>query len=228
MPKRSTGSRASKTGGAARRSRTGPSSRTRSKATAGRAAASRRGAAARGSHDGMRQSSGGEELGSLEQLFIEQLADVYSAEKQILSALPKMARAAASAELREAFETHLEETRAQVGRLDEVAQGLGKRLPNKKCRGMEGLIEEGRELMEAEGEPSVRDAGLIAAAQKIEHYEMATYGALRAFAEELGNRDASQLLQQTLEEEGRADHLLTQLAESSINAGAHRAGPSPM
>jgi ferritin-like metal-binding protein YciE len=225
MATRSAGSRTSKTGGT-RRARTGSSARSSASAKASRSGKSRSGGSRATASRGRSSRRSSEELGSLQQLFLDNLADVYSAEKQILGALPKMARAASAPELREAFETHLEETRAQVERLDQVVQGMGQRLPNKKCKGMEGLIEEGREVLEAEGEPSVRDAGLIAAAQKIEHYEMASYGSLRAFAEELGIDEAPALLQQTLDEEGRTDHLLTQLAESLVNGQAHRADAS--
>jgi len=148
---------------------------------------------------------------NLQELFVEEVRDIYDAEKQLVKALPKMAKAAESAELRAAFEEHLEITRAHVGRLEEVFKGLGMAARGKTCEGMKGLIEEGQEAME-EMEGTVLDAALIASAQKVEHYEIATYGTLATFAEVLGLEDAKDLLGQTLDEEKEADEKLTQIA----------------
>jgi ferritin-like metal-binding protein YciE len=155
---------------------------------------------------------------NLHELFVEEVRDIYDAEKQLVKALPKMAKAAESEELRAAFEEHLEITRAQVGRLEEVFKGLGMPARGKTCEGMKGLIEEGQEAME-EMEGTVLDAALIASAQKVEHYEIATYGTLATFAEVLGLEDAKDLLGQTLDEEKEADEKLTQIA-SQINPEA--------
>jgi ferritin-like metal-binding protein YciE len=148
---------------------------------------------------------------NLQELFVEEVRDIYDAEKQLVKALPKMARAAESAELRGAFEEHLEITRAHVGRLEEVFKLLGVAARGKTCEGMKGLIEEGQEAME-EMEGTVLDAALIASAQKVEHYEIATYGTLATFAEVLGMEDAKDLLGQTLDEEKEADQKLTEIA----------------
>jgi len=155
---------------------------------------------------------------NLQELFVEEVRDIYDAEKQLVKALPKMARAADSVELRSAFEEHLEITRAHVGRLEEVFKGLGMAARGKTCEGMKGLIEEGQEAME-ELQGTVLDAALIASAQKVEHYEIATYGTLATFAEVLGLDDAKDLLGQTLDEEKEADEKLTQIA-SQINPEA--------
>ena len=155
----------------------------------------------------------------LGQLLHDELKDLYSAEKQIIQALPKMIKACDSPDLKRAFERHLEETRRQVERLDEIGEELGMRLTGKKCKGMEGLLEEGKELM-AELDEENMDAGLIGAAQKVEHYEIAAYGTARAHAELLGLRRAAKLLQQTLDEEGATDKKLTALAESVANVEA--------
>jgi len=144
--------------------------------------------------------------------------DLYNAENQLLKALPKMAQAASSPELRTAFEDHLEETKEQVQRLDKIFQELDLNPKGKKCKAMDGLIEEGKEIMEEDAEPPVMDAGLIAAAQRVEHYEMAGYGCVRTYARQLGYEAAAKLLQQTLDEEAEADKKLTELAESGINA----------
>ena len=159
-------------------------------------------------------------LDSLEPLFVEELRDIYNAENQLLKALPKMAKGANSPELKRAFEEHLEQTREQVERLDEIFEKLGKNAKGKTCKAMKGLIEEGSEMMEEDGEDSVMDAAIIAGAQKIEHYEIASYGTVRAWAEQLGNEDAVDLLQQTLDEESEANEKLTELAESSVNVEA--------
>lgn len=163
-------------------------------------------------------------LDSLDKLFLEELKDIYNAEKQLLRALPRMAKAAQAPGLQQAFTKHLKETVGQVQRLERIFEGLGQAARGKKCKGMEGLIEEGKEMMEEEGEPQVLDAALIASAQKVEHYEIAAYGCLRTYAGLLGYSQAEQLLQQNLQEEEAADKKLTQLGESGINEAAARAG----
>jgi ferritin-like metal-binding protein YciE len=162
---------------------------------------------------------------SLEKLYVEQLRDIYDAENQLMRSLPKMANGATSPELRAAFQDHLEKTRGHVRRLDEIFQTLGHPSKGKSCKAMVGLIEEGEEILKGDSDSSVRDAGLIAAAQKIEHYEIASYGTLRTFAEFRGDRQAAQALQETLDEEYEADKTLTQVAESSINVQAAERGP---
>ena len=164
------------------------------------------------------------ELDTLRKLYIDELKDLYSAEKQLIKALPKMARAATSPELKQAFQTHLEQTRGQVERLDRVFETLEASPRGKKCVGMEGLIEEANELIGEDPEPEVLDAGLISKAQHVEHYEMAGYGTVRAYAELLGENEQAALLQETLDEEGEADKLLTGLAEGAINLQAMMAG----
>jgi ferritin-like metal-binding protein YciE len=163
-------------------------------------------------------------LDSLDKLFLEELKDVYNAEKQILRALPKMAKTADSPELQQAFTKHLKETEGQVQRLEKIFQELGQPARGKKCKGMEGLLEEGKEVLEEEGEPAVIDAALIASAQRVEHYEIAAYGCLRTYAQLLGYSQAERLLQQTLEEEEAADKKLTELGESGINEAAAAVG----
>ena len=163
-------------------------------------------------------------LDSLEKLFIEELRDIYNAEKQLTRALPRMAKAAESNELRDAFTLHTRETEGQIQRLERVFREVGQAVRGKKCKGMEGLIEEGKEKMEEEGEPEVLDAALIASAQKVEHYEIAAYGCLRTYAELLGYTEAAQLLQQNLEEEEATDKKLNQLAEGGINEQAATVG----
>jgi ferritin-like metal-binding protein YciE len=162
-------------------------------------------------------------LDSLDDLFVDGLKDLYSAENQLLKALPKMAKAATAAGLRAAFTKHLEETRGQVQRLETIFADLGVSPRGKKCKAMEGLIEEGKEVLEEDGEPAVIDAALIAAAQKVEHYEIAGYGCARTFARLLGHDAAADLLQATLDEEGNADKTLTTIAESEINVEAEGA-----
>jgi len=159
---------------------------------------------------------------SLQELFISELKDLYSAEKQLLKALPRMAKACESDELRQGFEDHLAETEGQVERLEQIFDELGVSPRGKKCVGMEGLIEEGKELMEEDAEPEVLDAGLISAAQKVEHYEIAGYGTARTYAELLGYDNAAKLLQETLDEEGATDKKLTAMAEK-INVEARKA-----
>lgn len=160
------------------------------------------------------------ELQSLEDLFLEDLKDVYNAENQILKALPRMAKKASAPELRRAFEQHLKQTETQVQRLERIFASIGEKAKGKTCKGMQGLIEEGKEKMAEDIEADVLDAALIAAAQKVEHYEIAAYGTLRAYAEMLGNQQAVKLLQQTLDEEGDTDKKLTQLAEQLVNVEA--------
>lgn len=155
-------------------------------------------------------------LESLDKLFLDQLKDIYSAESQLIRALPKMAKAAANPALRKAFETHLEETKGQKERLDKIAERLNLKLTGKKCAAMEGLIEEGKEVLEADGPEPIIDAALIAAAQRVEHYEISAYGTARALAQHLGHREAAQLLDKTIHEEGETDHKLTELAEQKI------------
>jgi ferritin-like metal-binding protein YciE len=163
-------------------------------------------------------------LDSLEKLFLEELRDIYNAEKQILRALPRMAKAASSPQLQQAFTNHLRQTENQVQRLERVFQELGQSARGKTCKGMQGLLEEGNEVLEKEGQPPVIDAALIASAQRVEHYEIAAYGCLRTYAQLLGYSRAEQLLQQTLEEEEATDKKLTDLGESGINDAAAAAG----
>jgi ferritin-like metal-binding protein YciE len=157
------------------------------------------------------------QLNSLEDLFFEQLQDLYDAEQRLTKALPKMAEAAHDASLRAAFTDHLRETQNQVTRLEQVFRSAGKSPAAKTCEAMKGLIAEGDEVVSASGDPMVKDAALIASAQRVEHYEIAGYGTARTFAERLGREDAARLLQQTLDEEGAADKKLTRIAESAIN-----------
>ncbi len=159
-------------------------------------------------------------MNTLRDLYVDELKDLWSAEKQLIKALPKMAKAANDPELSKAFMTHLRETERQVERLEQVFEELGESPRGKKCVGMEGLIEEGSELIKERPDPEVLDAGLIMKAQHIEHYEIAGYGTVRTYAQLLGADRQAQLLQQTLDEEGKTDKLLTQLAESSINIEA--------
>jgi ferritin-like metal-binding protein YciE len=160
------------------------------------------------------------ELDTLKDLYVEEIKDLYSAEKQLIKALPKMAKAANDKQLQQAFRTHLKETAEHVARLERICQELGVSPRGKKCVGMEGLIEEGAELIAENPDPAVLDAGLISKAQHVEHYEMAGYGVVRTYARQLGFDNQVVMLQQTLDEEGRTDHLLTSLAESGINVEA--------
>jgi ferritin-like metal-binding protein YciE len=159
-------------------------------------------------------------LDTLKKLYLEELRDVYNAEQQLVKALPKMAKAASAEELREALQDHLEETKSHVERIEEIFNELEESAKGKTCHGMKGLIEEGSEILQEKGEESVIDAGIIAAAQKVEHYEIATYGTLRTWAELLGETEAADLLQQTLDEEGDADKRLNELAEEVVNPEA--------
>jgi ferritin-like metal-binding protein YciE len=159
-------------------------------------------------------------LDSLHDLYVDELKDLYNAENQLLKALPRMAKAASHADLEAAFTQHLKVTQGQVKRLERIFRKLGEKPTGKKCKAMEGLIEEGKELLEEDAKPHVLDAALITAAQKVEHYEMAGYGCVRTFARLLGYTEAEELLQETLDEEAEADQKLTELAESVINIDA--------
>jgi len=160
------------------------------------------------------------ELDHLMNLYVDELKDVYNAEQQILRALPKMAEKASHAELRTAFERHEAMTQEQVKRLDTIFDELKVPRTGKKCKGMEGLLAEGEEMMSEPADPDVRDAAMISSAQRVEHYEIAAYGTLRTYANQLGLKDHARLLQQTLDEEGNTDKLLTSLAERRINRDA--------
>ena len=160
------------------------------------------------------------ENNNLHELLIEELRDIYHAEGQLLKALPKMAKAAQSERLKEAFERHLEETEQHVERLERAFETLGEPVKAKKCQAMEGLIEEAKETIDEHSESSVLDAGLICAAQKVEHYEIASYGTICTWADLLGLSEVSDLLKETLDEEKTADETLTELAESEINVEA--------
>lgn len=159
-------------------------------------------------------------LDTLQKLYISELRDLYSAENQLLKALPKMAKGASTDELRDAFEKHLEQTETHVERLEEIFEELEESPKGKTCHGMKGLIEEGSEILDEEGDPTVIDAGIIVAAQKVEHYEIASYGSVRTFACLLGEKKAEKLLQATLDEESEANELLNELAETAVNPEA--------
>jgi ferritin-like metal-binding protein YciE len=159
--------------------------------------------------------------------FEDQIKDIYSAETQLVKALPKMAKKAASKGLKQAITSHLEETKHQVERLDQIGESLGLKLTGKKCKAMEGLIEEGAEIIEADGPGPVIDAALIVAAQRVEHYEISAYGSARAFAKQLGHEDIVELLQATLDEESAADEKLTSLSEEEILPMATERRTSP-
>jgi len=160
------------------------------------------------------------EMNDLQDLWVENLRDLYSAENQILKALPKAAKKVENEELRSALEEHVTVTEGHVKRLEQILGRLGEKPGGKKCHGMEGLLEEAKELMGEDAEPEVLDAGLIVDCQKVEHYEIAGYGSAATFAKLLGDDEAARLLAQTLEEEKMADEKLTQIAESSINVQA--------
>ena len=165
------------------------------------------------------------ETNRLKHLYIEELKDIYSAENQMVKALPKMAKAATSEDLRAGFEEHLTQTKEHVARLEKIFKALGESPRGKKCKGMEGLIKEGAEMIEEDPAPEELDAGLISAAQRVEHYEIAAYGCVRTYAELLGEDDAVALLAQTLEEEKETDQTLTELA-GNINLEAAESGES--
>ncbi|HYW33500.1 MAG TPA: ferritin-like domain-containing protein [Gemmatimonas sp.] len=164
------------------------------------------------------------ELDTLQALYLEGLRDLYSAENQIMKALPKMQKAASSTEVQEAFATHLAQTEQQIQRLERIFTDLGETPTGKHCKGMEGLIAEGTDLMKEDADPDVMDAGLIASAQHVEHYEMAGYGTVRTYAELLGFDDHMDLLQQTLNEEEETDQILTEIALTSVNLAAMASG----
>jgi ferritin-like metal-binding protein YciE len=159
-------------------------------------------------------------LNELRDLFVDELRDLYSAETQLVKALPKMAKAASTPELREAIQHHLGETEEHVRRLEQIFDKLGAKPKGKKCKPIESMIEEGKEAIENAEEEATRDAAIICGGQKVEHYEMASYGCVRTWAQQLGEEDAAELLQQTLDEEGAADKKLTEIAESAVNQDA--------
>ncbi|HLP50120.1 MAG TPA: ferritin-like domain-containing protein [Chitinophagales bacterium] len=169
---------------------------------------------------GKKQAASGMKQSQLMKLFEDELKDIYWAEKALTKALPKMAKNATSPELVEALQNHLEETQGQIQRLEQVFEIIEKKAVAKKCEAMEGLLKEGDEIMKDTEKGSMRDAGIISAGQKVEHYEIASYGTLRAFAQTLGLQDAAALLQETLDEEKAADETLTEVAESAINVEA--------
>jgi len=159
-------------------------------------------------------------LDTLKTLYSNELRDLYNAENQLVKALPKMAKAASSEELQDAFEKHLEQTKTHVERLEEVFEELGEKPKSKTCKAMKGLIEEGSEILHEDGDESVIDAGIIVAAQKVEHYEIAAYGSVRTFAQLLGKDRSADLLQTTLDEESETNELLNKLAEDIVNPEA--------
>jgi ferritin-like metal-binding protein YciE len=163
------------------------------------------------------------ELETLKDLYIHELKDLLSAEKQLVKALPKMAKAATNEDLASGFEAHLEQTEEHVSRLEKILESHDESARGPKCKGMEGLIEEGKEIIEEDADDDVRDAGLISAAQRVEHYEIAGYGCARTYAEELGDDAGESLLSQTLDEEKATDEKLTELAKSVINLRAAQA-----
>lgn len=164
------------------------------------------------------------EFNSLDDLFLEQLEDLYDAEKRLVDALPKMADAAASGQLKNAFNEHYRQTEGHVRRLESIFQMLGREPSRETCEAMKGLIEEGKEMIDAKGNQNVKDAALIAAAQRVKHYEIAGYGTVRTIAQQLGHTRAADMLQQTLNEEGATDKKLTEIAESSVNVKAGSLG----
>lgn len=157
---------------------------------------------------------------SLHDVFVHELRDLYSAERQLIKALPKLAKNAGSPELADAFTNHLQQTEGHVTRLEEILQTLGVKAGGVKCKGMEGLLEEGAEVLEMDGTPGALDAAMIGAAQRVEHYEIAAYGTVMAWAKALGHDDVAQLLASSLEEEKAADKKLTELAEAGLNDAA--------
>ena len=166
------------------------------------------------------------EAGTLHDAFIDELRDTYDAEKQLTKALPKLAKASSNPKLRQAFESHLQETQAQIARLEQVFESLDEKVRGKHCEGIAGIIEEGKSIMEEDFDETTMDACLIAAGQRAEHYEMAAYGTLVAWAQAMGHTEAAKLLQQTLDEEKAADKKLSGLAEGGINQGAADAAHS--
>lgn len=164
---------------------------------------------------------------NLQDLFVHELRDLYDAETRIVETLPEMIDKASSTDLKEAFQNHLEETREQVNRLEEIFRSMGQDPSGETCEGMEGLLEEGFEILEEQGDPMVVDAAIIGAAQRVEHYEIAAYGTAKTFAKRLGDNDAEKLLDKTLKEEKKADEKLTKVAESVVNPKAKKAGQQP-
>src|SRR3984957_12540132 len=161
-------------------------------------------------------------LESLHDLYLCELRDLYSSEDQIVKALPKMIEKAESTHLRNALKSHLEETRGHVARLEQVFEMHGEEAKKQKCKGMQGILEEGDEMVGKDATPAVRDAAIISACQRVEHYEMAAYGTVRTYAEQMGHERAAALLKQTLDEETAADEKLTQIARSRVNIQATR------
>jgi ferritin-like metal-binding protein YciE len=175
---------------------------------------------------GARRGGGGRssmKLESLKELFLHELTDLYDAEKQLVKALPKMAQSASDARLRQAIEDHLDETEAQVERLEDIFERLQYKPKARTCKGMKGIVEEGSEMMKEKGDDAVIDAGLISAAQRVEHYEIAAYGTARAYAEMLGDEESAEALETTLDEEKATDERLNDLAMQLINPKAKRA-----
>ena len=162
-------------------------------------------------------------LETLDELLVTQLQDLYDAEQRLVSALPKMEKAADAKQLKNAFNHHLKETKEHVSRLEKVFQMVGKQAATDTCQAMKGLIDEGEEMIKAKGDPAVKDAALVAAGQRVEHYEIAGYGTARALANTLGHQEAAKLLQQTLDEEAAADRTLTEIAESYANVQSPQA-----
>lgn len=160
------------------------------------------------------------ELETLKELYIKELKDLYSAENQIIKALPKMVKAATNEELAAGFEEHLEQTKEHAARLEKILKSHDETTRGPKCKGMEGVLEEGAEMIKEDADDEVKDAGLIAAAQRVEHYEIAGYGTVVAYAKLIGDDEAVELLQQTLDEEKETDEKLTSVAESAINLAA--------
>jgi len=165
-------------------------------------------------------------LASLEDLFVSELQDLYSAEKQIVKTLPDLVKAVSSTDLQDCLQEHLQQTRQQINRLEQIFERLGRPAEAKQCKGIEGLLEEREKLMSEGGQNSVIDAGLIAAAQKVEHYEIAAYGSARAFADRLGQQEAAELLEETLEEERETDQELSEIAMAIVNEEAAAATTS--
>jgi len=159
-------------------------------------------------------------MDSLKDLYVDELKDLYNAENQLVKALPKMAKKASAPELKRAFQNHLEQTKVHVERLEKIFKGLGEKPSGKTCKAMKGLVEEGKEIIEEDGDDSVLDAALIGAAQRVEHYEIAGYGVVRTFATLLGDDSTASTLQRTLNEEAETDKKLTSLAESIVNVEA--------
>jgi ferritin-like metal-binding protein YciE len=162
------------------------------------------------------------QLETLKDLYIRELKDLYSAEKQLVTALPKMAKAAENEKLAAGFQEHLQQTKEHAERLERILEKCKQSTRGPKCKAMQGLIEEGAEMIEEEGDPEVKDAGLIAAAQRVEHYEIAGYGTVKTYAEMLGDKDSAKLLEATLAEEKETDEKLTKLAKSAVNIAAAR------